>query len=215
MKAVIFDLDGTLTNTLNAIAHFGNIALCENGFGAIETDAYRHLVGNGRTVLIHRMLAWHNADTEENFNKVCTVYDAYYEADPLYDTDAYDGIRPVLNELKARGVKIAVCSNKPDNVVNDVVRRVFGNDIFDYVRGATDDMPVKPDPAPALKIADELGVSPSDCIFTGDTNVDILTAKNAGMTSIGVLWGFRDYDELKEAGADYIINTPAEYLKYI
>lgn len=215
MKAVIFDLDGTLTNTLNAIAHFGNLALCENGFGAIETDAYRHLVGNGRAVLIHRMLAWHNADTEENFNKVCTVYDAHYEADPLYDTDAYDGIRPVLNELKERKVKLAVCSNKPDNVVNDVVRKVFGNNIFDYVCGATDDMPVKPDPAPALKIAYELGVSPSDCIFTGDTNVDILTAKNAGMTSIGVLWGFRDYDELKEAGADYIISTPAEYLKYI
>ena len=72
MKTVIFDLDGTLTNTLNAIAHFGNLALCENGFGAIETDAYRHLVGSGRAVLIHRMLAWHNADTEENFNKVLT-----------------------------------------------------------------------------------------------------------------------------------------------
>ena len=215
MKAVIFDLDGTLTNTLNAIAHFGNLALAENGFGAIETDAYRHLVGNGRAVLIHRMLACHNADTEKNFNKVCTVYDAYYESDPLYDTDAYDGIRHILKELKARGIKTAVCSNKPDNVVNDVVRKVFGNNIFDYVRGATDDMPAKPDPAPALKIAEELGVSPDECIFTGDTNVDIFTAKNAGMTSVGVLWGFRDYDELKEAGADYIISTPAEYLNYI
>lgn len=215
MKAVIFDLDGTLTNTINAIAHFGNTALHENGFGDIDTETYKYLVGDGRTVLIHRMLQYHNADTEENFQKVCKTYDFYYESDPLYDTDAYDGIRKILKELKRLGIKTAVCSNKPSNVVHDVVLKVFGENVFDFVYGATDEMPTKPNPLPALYVAQKLGVEPKDCIFTGDTNVDILTAKNAGMLSIGVLWGFRDFEELKKAGADYIISNPSEYLNYI
>lgn len=215
MKAVIFDLDGTLTDTLSAISHFGNLALEENGFSPIDKDKYRYMVGDGRDVLIHRMLKYHNADTYENFEKVRKTYDTHYEADPLYATDAYDGIRDVLKTLKERGIKIAVCSNKPDNVVHDVINKIFGDNIFDYVSGVDGTMPVKPDPAPALAAMKALGAKACECIFTGDTNVDIFTAKNANMTAIGVLWGFRDYDELHNAGADHIIKKPIEYLDYI
>lgn len=214
MKACIFDLDGTLTNTLNAIAHFGNLALTAFGFNPIPVMDYRRYVGDGRAVLIHRMLNAQNADTPENFINVCRVYDENYESDPLYDTDAYDGIRELLAELKSRGMKIAVCSNKPDNVVQDVVQIIFG-DMFDAVSGAADGFPTKPEPYTALKIAEKLGAEPQECFFIGDTNVDIFTAKNAGMKSIGVTWGFRDRTELIEAGTEYIVNSPEDILKIV
>lgn len=214
-KAVIFDLDGTLTDTITAISYFGNKALGENGFDPISPDVYKYLVGDGRNVLIHRMLKEHNADTDENFEKVGKLYDEYYEADPLYKTDAYEGIREAIIEMRGRGIKTAVCSNKPNNVAQDVIAKIFGDGYFDYVYGETEGIPTKPDAAPALMAAKALGLSPEECIFTGDTKVDMATAKNANMTAIGVLWGFRDYDELKNSGADYIIEHPSEYKKFI
>ena len=214
MKVFIFDLDGTLTNTINAIAHFGNLALNTFGFGSIPTEDYKKYVGDGRTKLIHRMLNVFDADTEENFDKVCRVYDENYEADPLYDTDAYDGIRELIAELKNRGIKIAVCSNKPDNVAHDVVKTIFG-DAFDFVSGVIDGYPTKPDPYNAFRITDVFGVKPDECFLAGDTNVDIRTGKNAGMTTIGVTWGFRDREELQNAGADYIVDAPLDILKYV
>lgn len=214
MKVFIFDLDGTLTNTLNAIAHFGNLALNTFGFKSIPTEEYKRYVGDGRTTLIHRMLKANNADTEENFNNVCRVYDENYEADPLYDTDAYSGIRELIAELKKRGIKIAVCTNKPDNVAHDVVKTIFG-DVFDFVSGVIDGYPTKPDPYNALRITEALDARPDECVFAGDTNVDIFTAKNAKMTSIGVTWGFRDREELQNAGADFIVDMPMDILKII
>lgn len=208
IKACIFDLDGTLTDTIRAIAHFGNMALAAYGMDAIPVEDYKIYVGDGRDKLIHRILNAHGQDTPEMFERVRDVYDENYEKDYLYDTDAYDGIRGLLAELKSKGVKIAVCSNKPDNVVHFVVDNIFGKDYFDAVIGVIDGMPTKPNPYTALQIAKSLGAAPSECLFLGDTNVDIFTAKNAGMTSVGVLWGFRGRTELVQAGADYIAETP-------
>lgn len=216
MKACVFDLDGTLTNTINAIAHFGNRALEAFGYNTIPVNDYKRYVGDGRTVLIHRMLKAVGAeDNEENFNKVCRVYDEGYEADPLYDTDAYEGIRGLLKELKNRGIKTAVCTNKPDNVAQDVILKIFGEGVFDTVCGVIEGFPTKPEPYSALKITERLGVSPSECLFIGDTNVDIMTGINAGMTTVGVLWGFRERAELEEAGAEYIISQPSEILEIV
>ncbi len=215
IKACIFDLDGTLTDTIRAIAHFGNLALGEYGMGPIDVEDYKIYVGDGRDKLIHRILKHHNNDTEEMFEKVRDVYDENYEKDYLYDTDAYDGIRELLEELKKNGIKIAVCSNKPDNVVHYVTDTIFGENYFDEVCGVIDGMPIKPNPYTALKIAEKLNVSPSECLFLGDTNVDIFTAKNAEMTSVGVLWGFRSRTELVQAGADYIAENPHVILQLI
>lgn len=215
IKACIFDLDGTLTNTINAIAHFGNMALAAYGMDPIETEDYKIYVGDGRDKLIHRILKVRGADTEDMFEKVRDIYDENYEKDYLYDTDAYDGIRELLTDIKSMGVKIAVCSNKPDNVVHFVTDTIFGKNYFDSVKGVTDGMPTKPDPYSPLSICKELGVSPEECLFLGDTNVDIFTAKNAGMTSVGVLWGFRSRTELVQAGADYIAETPRVILQLI
>ncbi len=213
MRVCIFDLDGTLTDTLEAIAHFGNSALELNGFAQYETDRYRAFVGDGRRKLIERMLDAQGALTDRNYLAVCADYDKAYEADPMYKTDAYEGIRETLDALKRLGIRLAVCSNKPENVVMGVIERVFAPGTFDIVRGSRDGGAVKPDPAAALDIARRLGAPAGECLFAGDTNVDIFTAKNAGMRSVGVLWGFRGRAELEAAGADHIIGRPKELLK--
>lgn len=215
IKLCIFDLDGTLTDTIRAIAHFGNLALNAYGMSDLDVESYKRYVGDGRDELIHRILAAHNSDTPDLFLKVRDVYDAGYESDYLYDTNAYDGIPELLRELKDRGYKTAVCTNKPDNVAHFVVETIFGKDCFDEISGVIDGMPTKPNPGAALRISKKLGVSASECIFLGDTNVDIKTAKNADMISVGVLWGFRDRAELMQAGADYIIEKPHNMLKLL
>lgn len=213
-KLCIFDLDGTLTDTLPALCYFGNTALAAYGFPAVPAERYKKLVGNGRDNLIHRLLNEHNADTPENYENVGKVYDAAYEADPLYETRPYDGIIELLDALTKKGIKIAVLSNKPNNVAQDIVKLFFG-DRFDAAYGQRAGIAVKPDATAALWLTRELDADVSETVFIGDTNVDISTGKNAGMKTIGVLWGFRDYAELSEAGADYIVEKPSEILDII
>lgn len=210
-KLYIFDLDGTLLDTLPTIAHYGNAALEKFGFGKIEEDRYRILVGDGRDVLIHRMLAEHGADTPENFAAVGGEYDALYEAEVLYLTKPYDGICGLLRNLAQEGVRLAVLSNKPDNVVRPIVREVFG-DVFDLVRGKVADFPTKPNPASALDICTRLGINAEETAFVGDTSVDILTAKNAGFYAVGASWGFRGAKELSDAGADIVVSRAEDIL---
>lgn len=200
----IFDLDGTLTDTLRAIAHFGNTALMKNGFAAIEVDKYRYLVGDGRDVLIHRMLSEYDADTEENYIRVGKDYDIEYNGNMLYLTKPYDGIIDALKEISKKHT-LAVLSNKPDNIVKYIVDTLFPHELFKSVDGQKSGIPTKPSPIGAFEIAHRLGFEPKECVFIGDTNVDIYTGKNAGMKTVGVLWGFRDREELEQAGADIII----------
>lgn len=214
LKAVIFDLDGTVLDTISTIAHFGNMALEHCGLPAIEEEKYKYLAGNGKVVLIHRMLAYHNADTEEMFKKAEAKYDMEYESDPIYITKPFDGLMDELKKLKEKGIKLAVLSNKPDNVTVMVAKELYG-DTFDIVHGKREGVNTKPDPQGVLMLCEELGVKVDECIFVGDTNVDMFTAKNSGMRAIGVLWGFRDEKELKDAKADYIIEKTSELYKTI
>ena len=213
-KLCIFDLDGTLMNTIPAISHFGNSALKKFGFPEIEPDRYKILVGNGRDLLVHRMLAESGNDTEENYKNVGGAYDCAYEADPLYKTAPYDGIVELLDNLKEKGFALAVLSNKPDNVTQDVVHLFFG-DRFDVVAGKKPGINPKPDPTGVFAILDELKMTAEESWFIGDTYVDIATGKNAGIETIGVLWGFRDEAELTEAGADNIVAKAGEILDII
>lgn len=210
MRLYLFDLDGTLTDTLRAIAYFGNMALCTHGFPAIAIQRYRALVGDGMDILIHRMLAEFDADTQKNFLQVRKTYDAAYSRDFLHDTKEYDGITDALDKLRQNGAGLAVLSNKPHHVVVPIVESVFGAGYFDMVCGQKEGMKKKPDPDSALHIARKLGCVPENCTFIGDTNVDILTGRNAGMRTAGVLWGFRGRHELEEAGADVILEHPCQ-----
>lgn len=210
MKLYIFDLDGTLTNTLEAIAYFGNCALKTYNYDTIPVNDYRYLVGDGMDVLIHRMLKLQNADTESNFQLLRQKYDELYSNDTTYKTEPYDDIMKLLFALKARGNKLAVLSNKPHHVVENIVPTILGSDLFDMVLGQKSDTPKKPAPDNVYNIINSLNFNAEDCFFIGDTNVDIFTGKNANIKTIGVLWGFRDKEELVEAGADYIVSTPME-----
>lgn len=215
IKAVIFDLDGTVTDTLSTIAYFGNFALTTHGFNAIPDEHYKFFAGNGKKVLIERMLDFSGDYTEEDFKKVEKTYDDAYEGDPIGKTTVFDGILPLLADLQSRGIKTAINSNKPHNVAVMVLDALFPKGSVDNIYGQIDGIPNKPDPILALKLAEEFSAKPEECLFVGDTSVDMQTAKSAGMNAVGVLWGFREEEELKKAGADYIISDPAEILDII
>ena len=213
IKAAIFDFDGTLMNTLPGIAHFCNLALSEIGLAPIkETEKFGYFVGSGRDVLIHRVLDYYGADSEENFEKVGARYDAEYEKDMLYASVVYPGIPELLKKLRNSGIKIAVLSNKPNDVASGIIEKIFPR-CFDIYFGQRQGIPTKPAPDAALGIADFLGAKPGECVFIGDTIVDVTTGKNAGMHTIGVSWGFRKRDELE--GADSIADAHSEIYNII
>lgn len=214
IRLCIFDLDGTILDTLSAIAYFGNNALAECGFPAIDDEHYKHFAGDGRIVLVHRMLQFLGADTPENYKKVSALYDFEYEKAPNFKTVPFDGIKILLSELKSMGIKIAVLSNKPDNVAQEAVKMFFG-DSFDFVEGAVNNIPPKPEPSESLKICSIFGISPDETLFIGDTDVDIMTGKNAKMHTCGVLWGFREKKEFLDNGAEYIVSNPMEIISII
>ncbi len=213
MKAVIFDLDGTLLNTIDTIKYYCDGALTKYGFNAIPVEKYKIMVGNGARLLIERAMTYTREWTQAEFEDVYKAYNDAYDADTLYLTEPYPGIVEMLRHLKEKGFKTAVLSNKPDFATRDVVKTVFGEGAFDIVRGGIDGVPLKPDPAAVLNIIDELGLEKDEVMFVGDTKVDIATGKNAELYAVGVLWGFRDKAELKEAGADVIINDAAKIVE--
>lgn len=207
-KLVIFDLDGTLVNSIDDLADAANAALLKNGFPARSTDEIRQFVGNGAAELLRRALpeGEYNA---ENAAKMRACFDLAYRKGFAVKTKPYNGIPVLLYELKRRGVLLAVASNKPDEFTKAIVSHFFG-DTFDTVQGQTDSIPKKPDPTVALEIMRKLNVPKEFTVFAGDSDVDIHTASNSGVTSIGCSWGFRPAETLREAGADFIINSPSE-----
>ncbi len=212
-KAVIFDLDGTLLDTLETLSYYGNMTLERLGLAPYEKDAYRYMIGNGAKVLIQRMLAGREADAL--FDKAYKMYIDAYNNDTLFKTEIYPGIPELLAELREKGVKIAVLSNKPHEATVPIIKSFFGADTFGEIRGAMEGVPIKPDPTAALDIAQELGCTPAECLYVGDTAVDMETGKRAGFYTVGILWGFRDRAELTAGGADCIVETASEITKYL
>lgn len=212
-KMCIFDLDGTLINSLPAISHFANLALNSIGLDSIDIDTYRYYVGDGMDTLLHRCLNHFGADNDENFAKIRPVYKSGYDSDVLFETYPYEGINELLHRLKDMGIKLCVLSNKPDNAAVDAVVSLFGEDLFDIIIGQKDSIAKKPVPDGVFMICDKMNISPEDTVFIGDTNVDIRTAKASGAYSVGVLWGFRDEKELIDAGSDKIVTQPSEILE--
>ncbi len=209
-KAVIFDLDGTLANSLESIAHCANMALNAFGFNSFELQRYKNFVGDGADTLIMRCLKAAGDEKLEYFKRVYEKYKELFKTGCLYNVKAYDGIEELLNNLKQSKIKTAVLSNKPHERTVDVVNSLFGNELIDIVLGHSEDREKKPSAQGARLIADKLGVSVSQCVYAGDTNVDMLTGKNAEMLTVGVLWGFRQKDELIKNGADIIVSEPSE-----
>ncbi len=206
VQAVLFDLDGTLTNTLEDIAFAMNRALRLHGLPEHPVAAYRYMVGDGARVLARRAVG-ERADMAETMFR---EYQAYYQEHNLDRTQPYEGIVQLLESLQQKGVKLCVFSNKPHGDTCRVVEHFFPQIRFAVVRGQIEGVPVKPDPAGALAVAEAIGVAPEDFLYLGDTNVDMRCARNAGMHPIGVTWGFREAEELLEAGAEQLLHHPME-----
>lgn len=208
IQAVLFDLDGTLTNTLEDIAFAMNRALGLHGLPAHPVDAYRYMVGNGARVLAQRAVG----ERQDLAEQVQRDYQAYYEKHNLLRTRPYEGIPALLSGLQGRGLKLCVFSNKPHADTCHVVAHFFPDVAFAVVRGQQEGVPVKPDPAGALLVARALGIPPEDFLYVGDTDVDMLCARKAGMHPVGAAWGFRGREELCQAGAEKILQSPVELL---
>ena len=205
---VIFDLDGTLLNTLEDLADAGNWVCQKRGWPTHTLDEYRYFVGNGMQKLVERFSPEYARSFEE-IAKTMEEFMPYYNAHKEDKTTVYPGMELTLARLKEAGLVLAVLSNKPHEAAWPVVDRYYPG-IFTAVQGALPDVPVKPDPILLHKLMEELGASPADTLFVGDSNVDIRTAKNGGLTSCGVLWGFRTRQELEAEGADHIAEAPAQ-----
>ncbi len=207
IKAVIFDLDGTLVNSLADLAESTNFALKEMGFVVHETEKYKYFVGDGMKKLIERALPQDSND-DETVEKTLNIFLNHYGSHYVDKTVTYDGILSLLEKLFGK-YKMAIVSNKNEEMALTVADKLLG-DKFQTVCGKREGYPAKPDPTLTLKVIDELGAKPHECLFVGDSGMDMAVAKNAGCVAVGVDWGFRTVKELIVNGADYIVHTPED-----
>lgn len=210
IKLCIFDLDGTLVNSLGDLAAAVNDGLAARGFPVHPTEAYKNFVGDGVMKLLERALPAYAAD-EARISDMREHFNAYYSKHYLDSTAAYDGIAAVLSKLHSDGITSAVFTNKPQPFALDICATLFPQ-TFAYVIGNTTEIPRKPDPYAINLIMDKYAAEPQETVMLGDSNVDIYAAKAAGVHSIGCLWGFRTKRELTDAGAEIIISSPDEIM---
>jgi len=213
-KLIIFDLDGTLLNTIADLAQSTNHALQALGYPTHPESDYNFMVGNGINKLFERALP-KGEKSEENVLRIRKEFVPYYDVHNADKSRPYPGIPELLAALKADGIQTAVFSNKADAFCGKIIEHYFGPGSFSLVRGSRPGVPTKPDPAGVYSLMADLGVAPESTLFVGDSDVDILTGHNAGLPALGVLWGFRGEAELTAAGADALAAKPEDILAYL
>ena len=202
---IIFDLDGTLLNTIDDLADAGNHVCAAHGWPTHTVDEFKRMVGRGIPNLVRRFTP--DGLGEEELAGALAEFSAYYADHKEDKTAPYPGVPALLDALKGAGIRLAVLSNKAHALAGPVVEHYFPG-VFDCVQGALPDAPLKPDPTLLRALMDQMEAKPDTTLFVGDSDVDVLTGKNGGLTVCGVLWGFREREELKDAGADWIIHSP-------
>ncbi|MBQ9083011.1 MAG: HAD family hydrolase [Clostridia bacterium] len=206
IRLCIFDMDGTIVNSLHSIAWFANETLRRHGFSPFPDEDYKQMVGNGAAKLMERLLE-RNGTTMDAHPAILPEYVRSYNDDPLYLAAPYDGVPEMLAALRLRGIRVAVLSNKPHPTTCAIADALFG-DAVDACLGARDGVPLKPAPDGVFELLAQFGVSPAECLYIGDTGTDMKTAVRAGIFAVGVSWGFRSVEELEQNGADVVIHTP-------
>ena len=201
MKACIFDLDGTLTDTLESLAFSVKETLKEMGLPQITTDECRSFVGNGARYLMERAL---EAAGDRELSRIEEGMEVYGR---IFDE--------TLKQMKDKGIKLAVLSNKPHQQTKKVVERIFGEDVFDCVQGQKEGIARKPDPDGIYRLLEEMQAGREECLYVGDSEVDVETGRNAGVRMVGVSWGFRSREALKAAGAGTIIDSPEKLMQFV
>ena len=215
MKACIFDLDGTLTNTLESMTYSVNLTLEEMGLSKITKDQCRLFVGNGARVLMEKSLKAAGDTDASRIEEGMEIYGRIFDQNCTYHVTPYEGIPEMLKALKDKGIQLAVLSNKPDRQTVKVVKAIFGEELFDYAQGQKEGIRRKPEPDGVWYLMEQMHVSKEECLYIGDSEVDVATGRNAGLKTIGVLWGFRDRKTLETAGADDLIDRPDELLQFV
>lgn len=213
IRAVLFDLDGTLVDSLCDLANSTNFALKQFGFPTHETEKFKYFVGDGMPKLIERVLPEENRD-DKTKNQVLETFLSHYAEHFVDKTLVYGGIDSLLQKISELGIKTAVISNKAQNMAEAVVAKLFG-ERFNIVCGKQEGYPAKPDPTLTLKVIEALGVKPNECLFVGDSGMDMAVAVNADCVGVGVLWGFRTKEELEQNGAEYIVDNPNQIMDII
>ena len=213
IKLCIFDLDGTVLDTVGTIAYYGNLALSQHGVESIPVKEYNYLAGKGAANLVRGMLEFRGVYSDELYEKVFLDYNTAYNADVSYGTTVFEGLREVLDDIKSRGIRLAIVSNKPHFAAQTVINKLLGEGYFDFVTGQIPGVALKPDPTAVLDVMERFAVTREECLYVGDTGVDMQTGKRAGMRTVGVLWGFRGREELMRDGADVLISQPMELLE--
>ena len=210
-EAVLFDLDGTLLDTIDDLADATNTVLSRRGLPVHDVEAYKYFVGDGAVSLMRRALPEANRD-KHTVEQTVAGMRAEYATCWADKTRPYDGVGPMLDALAERGIRMAVLSNKPEDFTKLCVTQLLPGRAFDLVVGARVSVPLKPDPTAALAIAEQLDGRPAGFIYLGDTGTDMKTACAAGMYAVGALWGFRTAEELAANGAKLLIENPTDLL---
>ncbi len=213
IKLAIFDLDGTVCNTIDDLANATNYAMQTLGYPTHTVEEYKYFVGNGMYNLVYRALPEDKrSDKDVAYAKELML--SYYGVHFADKSKPYDGIMELLKALKENGVHIACCTNKAHHMAKEIADKIFVG-IFEEVSGHTDSRPLKPDPCAVYEMMDKFDATPEQTVFIGDSGVDMQTALNSNTSSIGVLWGFRDETELKQNGAQHIAETPKDIFEII
>lgn len=215
MKTCIFDLDGTLTDTLESLAFSVKETLKEMGLPQITTDECRSFVGNGARYLMERALEAAGDRELSRIEEGMEVYGRIFDENCTYLVTPYEGITETLKQMKDKGIKLAVLSNKPHQQTKKVVERIFGEDVFDCVQGQKEGIARKPDPDGIYRLLEEMQAGREECLYVGDSEVDVETGRNAGVRMVGVSWGFRSREVLRAAGAGTIIDSPEELMQFV
>ena len=213
-QGVVFDLDGTLLNTLYDLSDSVNQALETYGYSGHSSEEYKKMIGGGFYNLIERSLP-KEARSGEIIEKVLEEFLSVYDRNYINRTAPYDGIEELVRQLAEKGIRLGVNSNKRTDYTQALVRKFFPETAFVAVIGNCREYPKKPDPAAALEIASRMGLAPAEIVYIGDSKTDMLTGENAGMDTIGVTWGFRDEEELRKYNATKVVRNPGEILEYI
>lgn len=213
IKCAIFDLDGTLVNTITDLGLACDYLLKSSGIEPVWTeDDYKSFVGNGAKLLVSR--AFDSKLNDRELEEQYALFKMKYNEIKMNHAHIYDGMFDVVSKIKERGINIAVCTNKPHTAAVGMVKQLFGDSFFDVIVGASDDMPKKPDPAMAFKILKETDAKPDECVWIGDSSVDMESAGNLGCESIAVTWGFRPRESLLKYKPALIAEKPEDILKF-
>ena len=213
-KLVVFDLDGTLADTISDLGFAVNFALKENNLPTLPMGIFHTLVGNGMEDLVRRSMG-EKGQNDELYLKVRKDFDEYYDAHSGDNTVPYEGIAELLSELESRGILTAVLTNKAHQYVGDILEKCFENHSFTLYRGQQEGIKRKPHPEALRLMLNELNCSEEDCLYIGDSEVDVKTAINANVDLVAVSWGYRTADQIRNAGASVIVSTPREILNYV